>query len=108
MSNRSEYEKLGVDARKRDVSYFKKLIEEAFPHTFTSLLKDLDGEGYLTLHIDGAGSKPIISYLYYKEFNEFNHFRGLAQDVMAMNLDDVITVGAKPVSYAHLTLPTKA
>lgn len=93
-----EYERLGIDAYKRDVSYFKKLIEEAFPYMFTPLLRD--GEEYITLHVDGAGSKPIISYLYYKEFNEINRFRGLAQDVVAMNLDDVITVGAEPIAFA--------
>ena len=95
-----EYRKLGVDAYKRDVSYFKKLIEEAFPYMFTSLLKDPDREEYLTLHVDGAGSKPIISYLYYKELDDLACFRGLAQDVVAMNLDDVITVGAEPIAFA--------
>jgi len=95
-----EYEKVGVDAYKRDVNYLKKLVTEAFPHTFTPLLKDPDRNEYLILHIDGAGSKPIVSYLYYKETDNISFFRGLAQDVMAMNLDDIITVGAEPVAFA--------
>jgi phosphoribosylformylglycinamidine cyclo-ligase len=100
MSKKSEYERLGVDAYKRDVRYLKKLVAEAFPYTFTPLLKDPDRNEYFILHIDGAGSKPIISYLYYKEINDTSFFRGLSQDVIAMNLDDIITVGAEPVAFA--------
>lgn len=100
MSKISEYEKLGVDAYKRGVNYLKKLVAEVFPHAFIPLLKDPDRNEYFILHVDGAGSKPIVSYLYYKETGDISFFKGLAQDVIAMNLDDIITVGAEPVAFA--------
>lgn len=52
------------------------------------------------LHEDGAGSKPIISYLYHKERGNAKYFEGLANDVIAMNLDDVVCVGATPLAIS--------
>ncbi len=100
MADGSKYLELGVDVRKSGVEFFKRLVEEVYPHAFASIIKDdRFGEG-LILHVDGAGSKPVISYLYFRETGDVRWFRGLAQDVVAMNVDDVVTVGAEPILFA--------
>lgn len=95
-----KYKRLGVDPEKAGVEYFKPLIRDVLLRSFTPLVKDPSREEYLVLHVDGAGSKPIISYLYHKETGETSWFKGLAQDVVAMNIDDIVTVGAEPVAFA--------
>ncbi len=100
MSTESMYARLGVDARKKGVEQLEKLIRNIAPYVFTSIVKDpATGEG-VVLHVDGAGSKPIIAYLYHKETGDTAWYRGLAQDVVAMNLDDIVTVGARPIAFA--------
>jgi len=53
----------------------------------------------LVSHTDSAGSKPVQSYLHWRETGDASWFRGLAQDVVAMNLDDILCVAAKPVTF---------
>jgi phosphoribosylformylglycinamidine cyclo-ligase len=101
MSDDSRYLRLGVDSRKKVVELFEKLIPNILPGAFTPVCRDDEREGRgLILHLDGAGSKPIISYLCYREFGEGGWFKGLSQDVLAMNIDDVITVAAQPTLFA--------
>lgn len=100
MNGKSRYSELGVDVHKAGIDFFKSFVANIFPHAFTNVFKVSEGGRGLVLHVDGAGSKPIIAYLYYKETGDCKWFRGLTQDVVAMNLDDVITVGAKPIAFA--------
>ena len=93
-----KYAELCVDVRKLGVELFE--LDTLFPHAFCPVLPDPQAKGYgLVLHTDGAGSKPVQSYLHWRETGDFRWFKGLAQDVVAMNLDDVICVGASPSGF---------
>jgi len=96
----SRYAETGVDVRKMGVEVFSSLLDNIFPGAFcvVSVDPDLPGFGIVT-HIDGAGSKPLQAYLHWKETSELRWFRGLAQDALAMNLDDIICVGAVPINF---------
>lgn len=90
----SEYGKLGVDVRKRGIEVFERILDTVSPHTFCPVVGDptLRGSG-VALHSDGAGSKPLQAYLHWKETGDFRWFEGLARDVIAMNLDDLVCLG---------------
>ncbi|MEJ5293591.1 MAG: AIR synthase related protein, partial [Candidatus Methanosuratincola sp.] len=97
----SKYSELGVDVDKKGISSIKGVTEDLFPRSFCSVVRDPSDLGSgLILHEDGAGSKPIVSYLYFKETGDYRWFSGLAQDVLAMNLDDVICVGGVPIAFS--------
>lgn len=101
MNKDNKYGSLGVDVYKTGISSFKQIIDELFPGSFCSVLRHpLDPSKGIILHEDGAGTKPIISYLYYKETEDPSHFKGLARDVIAMNIDDVVCVGATPLAVS--------
>lgn len=96
----SRYRKLGVDVEKRGTESFQRAIEEISPGAFCVLQKDPSYPGMgLVLHTDSAGSKPIQAYLHYRETQDPSWFSGLAQDALAMNVNDVMCVGAKPISF---------
>ncbi|NHV60967.1 MAG: phosphoribosylformylglycinamidine cyclo-ligase [Candidatus Verstraetearchaeota archaeon] len=96
-----KYESLGVDVHKAGIHSFKRIIDELFPGSFCPILKHpLDPSKGIILHEDGAGTKPIVSYLFYKETGDPKYFSGLAKDVIAMNVDDVICVGATPLAMS--------
>lgn len=96
----TKYAELGVDVRKKGIEVFKKTVKNLFPRAFCVITQDPDRPGYgAVLHTDSAGSKPIQNYLHWRETGDLDWFKGLAQDVVAMNLDDVICVGARPISF---------
>lgn len=96
----SRYGDLGVDVKKKGVESFKGMIESLFPNAFCTVQRDPDNPRLgLVAHTDGAGSKPIQSYLHWRETGDPKWFQGLAQDVIAMNLDDITCVSAKPISF---------
>jgi len=97
----SEYEKLGVDAQKKDIHrIFGDIQDNLYPNAFCVITTDPDFPEYgSVLHTDSAGSKPIQNYIHYKETGDINCFKPLAQDTIAMNLNDIICVGAKPLSF---------
>jgi len=96
----SKYAEAGVDVRKRGIEAFRTTIHSLFPEAFCVVTEDPDLPGYgLVTHTDSAGSKPVLGYLNWKETGEISWFKGLAQDVLAMNLNDVSCVGAKPVNF---------
>lgn len=100
MSSKSKYAEAGVDVRKRGIEAFREVLENLTPQSFCVVVKDPDLSDYgLVTHTDSAGSKPIQAYLNWKETDSIDWFRGLAQDVLAMNLDDIICVGAKPINF---------
>lgn len=102
----SRYSELGVDVKKRGVESFREIVENLFPNAFCIIQRDPDNpRAGLVAHTDGAGSKPIQSYLHWRETGDPTWFQGLAQDVIAMNLDDITCVAAKPVSFIdYITL----
>jgi len=96
----SQYAKVGVDVRKKGIEVFKSSIQSLYPTAFCVIKQDPEFPDYaLVPHADSAGSKPVQSYLNFKETKDINSFKGIAQDVVAMNLDDIVCVGAKPVSF---------
>ncbi len=96
----SKYAEAGVDVRKRGIEAFKATIHNLFPEAFCVVTEDPDLPGYgLVTHADSAGSKPVQAYLNWRESGEIDWFEGLAQDVLAMNLNDVSCVGARPVNF---------
>jgi len=96
----SKYAEAGVDVKKGGIEVFQENIDNLFPGAFCVVTKDPELPGYgLVTHTDSAGSKPVQAYLSWKETGDLNSFRGLAQDVLAMNLNDIACVGAKPVNF---------
>lgn len=97
----SRYREVGVDVRKAGVEVFRRHIRSIFKRSFCPIFRSpSDPSAGLVFHTDGAGSKPVQSYLHWAETGETEWFEGLAQDVVAMNLDDIICVGATPISLA--------
>ncbi len=105
----SRYEKLGVDIHKKGIEVFKPSIHALFPTAFCAVKQDPQFPEYaLIAHADGAGSKPVQSYLNYKETGELTAFKGIGQDVVAMNLNDIACVGAAPISFVDYVALNKS
>lgn len=102
----SKYGALGVDIGKQGVEAFEGVVENLFPGAFCVVQRDPEHPRQgLVSHTDGAGSKPIQSYLHWRETGDAGWFKGLAQDVVAMNLDDIICVAARPLAFIdYITL----
>ncbi|MCX6282750.1 MAG: AIR synthase-related protein [Bacteroidetes bacterium] len=98
MSNPSRYDKRGVSSQKEDVhSAIKNLDKGLFPNAFCKIIPDILGNDETwcnIMHADGAGTKSSLAYLYWKETGDLSVWRGIAQDAVVMNLDDLLCVGA--------------
>lgn len=96
----SKYRELGIDVGKRGVESFKKTLDDLYPEAFCVVQRDpYDPNLGIVLHTDSAGSKPVQAYLHWRESGDPSWFRGLAQDVLAMNLDDILCIGASPIAF---------
>jgi phosphoribosylformylglycinamidine cyclo-ligase len=96
----SRYGGLGVDVKKKGIEVFHGVVENIFPEAFCVIQHDPDHPQVgLVSHTDSAGSKPIQSYLHWRETGDASWFRGLAHDVVAMNLNDILCVAAEPISF---------
>lgn len=93
----SLYSKRGVSAQKEEVhAAVKNLGQGLFPHAFCKVYPDyLGGDDAFVniMHADGAGTKSILAYLYWKETGDISVWKGIAQDAVVMNLDDLLCVG---------------
>ena len=93
----SLYSQRGVSAQKEDVhKATEKLDKGLFPHAFCKVYADYlvgDDKWVNLMHADGAGTKSILAYLYWKETGDIGVWKGIAQDAIAMNLDDLLCVG---------------
>ena len=93
----SLYNQRGVSAHKEEVlAATEKLSKGLFPHAFCKLYPDFlgaDSEYVNVMHADGAGTKSILAYLYWKETGDASVWAGIAQDAIVMNLDDLLCVG---------------
>ena len=98
MQDESKYGRRGVSHAKTDVhNAIKNLDKGLFPNAFCKILPDILGndEAYCNvMHADGAGTKSSLAYLYWRETGDISVWRGIAQDAIVMNLDDLICVGA--------------
>ena len=93
----SLYSQRGVSAQKEEVhEAVKKLDQGIYPHAFCKIYPDyLGGDDSFVnvMHADGAGTKSILAYLYWKETGDISIWKGIAQDAVVMNLDDLLCVG---------------
>jgi phosphoribosylformylglycinamidine cyclo-ligase len=93
----SLYSQRGVSAQKEEIhEAIKKLDLGLYPHSFCKIYKDFIGadENFVNImHADGAGTKSVLAYLYWKETGDINIWKGIAQDAVAMNLDDMLCAG---------------
>ncbi len=93
----SLYNKRGVSAQKEEVhAAVKNLDQGLFPNAFCKIYPDYLGgdDNYVNvMHADGAGTKSILAYLYWKETGDISVWKGIAQDAIVMNLDDLLCVG---------------
>ncbi|WP_282165592.1 AIR synthase related protein [Cellulophaga baltica] len=97
-SNSERYNQRGVSASKEDVHNAIKNIDKGlFPKAFCKIVPDYltNDEAYcLVMHADGAGTKSSLAYMYWKETGDLSVWKGIAQDALIMNIDDLICVGA--------------
>jgi phosphoribosylformylglycinamidine cyclo-ligase len=98
MQDQSKYGRRGVSHAKNDVHNAIKNIDKGlFPNAFCKVMPDIlghDEEFCTIMHADGAGTKSSLAYLYWKETGDISVWRGIAQDAIVMNLDDLLCIGA--------------
>ncbi|MEO7264711.1 MAG: AIR synthase related protein [Ferruginibacter sp.] len=98
----SLYNKRGVSAQKEEVhAAVKHLDQGLFPNAFCKVYPDYLGNDDVfvnIMHADGAGTKSILAYLYWKETGDISVWKGISQDAVVMNLDDLLCVGI----YDHI------
>ena len=94
----SRYENRGVSASKDDVKdAISKIDKGLFPKAFCKIIPDIlggDPQFCNIVHADGAGTKSSLAYIYWKETGDFSVWKGIAQDAIVMNIDDLLCVGA--------------
>ncbi|WP_343614432.1 AIR synthase related protein [Flavobacterium sp.] len=92
------YAQRGVSASKEDVHNAIKNIDKGlFPQAFCKIVPDYltqDDQHCLIMHADGAGTKSSLAYMYWKETGDLSVWKGIAQDALIMNIDDLLCVGA--------------
>jgi phosphoribosylformylglycinamidine cyclo-ligase len=98
MSKKGRYDLRGVSASKEDVHNAIKNIDKGiFPNAFCKIVPDYLGgdSAYCNImHADGAGTKSSLAYIYWKETGDLSVWKGIAQDALVMNIDDLLCVGA--------------
>ena len=98
MDNNQRYMMRGVSAAKEDVHAAIKNIDKGiFPQAFCKIIPDVlggDPEYCNIMHADGAGTKSSLAYMYWKETGDLSVWKGIAQDALIMNTDDLLCVGA--------------
>lgn len=98
MTTESKYSKRGVSSSKEDVhSAIRNIDKGLFPNAFCKIVPDLlagDKDFCNIMHSDGAGTKSSLAYVYWKETGDLSVWKGVAQDAIVMNLDDLLCVGA--------------
>lgn len=93
-----KYNQRGVSASKEDVHQAIKHIDKGlFPKAFCKIIPDMltgDPDYCLVMHADGAGTKSALAYMYWKTTGDLSVWKGIAQDAVVMNTDDLLCVGA--------------
>lgn len=105
MSDNNRYNLRGVSAQKEDVhKAVAKLDKGLFPNAFCKIYPDYwgnDPDFCNLMHADGAGTKSILAYMYWKETGDLSVWKGIAIDSIVMNIDDMLCVGATgPFTYS--------
>lgn len=93
----NRYARRGVSAGKEDVhKAISKLDKGIFPNAFCKIIPDMlggDSEWCNIMHADGAGTKSSLAYMYWRETGDLSVWKGIAQDAVVMNIDDLLCVG---------------
>ena len=96
--NLDKYMQRGVSASKEDVhNAIKNLDKGLFPKSFCKIVPDFltgSDQHCIVMHADGAGTKSSLAYMYWRETGDLSVWKGIAQDALIMNIDDLICVGA--------------
>src|SRR6056300_1210974 len=97
-NQQGRYSQRGVSAAKEDVHNAIKNIDKGlFPKAFCKIVPDHltgDSDYCLVMHADGAGTKSALAYMYWKQTGDLSIWKGIAQDALIMNIDDLLCVGA--------------
>ena len=97
-TNINRYQMRGVSSNKEDVhNAIKNLDKGLFPKAFCKIVPDYltgDDKYCIVMHADGAGTKSSLAYMYWKKTGDLSVWKGIAQDALVMNLDDLLCVGA--------------
>ena len=98
MTDNSRYAQRGVSAGKEDVHNAIKNVDKGlFPKAFCKIVPDIftgDDDYCLLMHADGAGTKSSLAYAYWRATGDLSVWKGIAQDAVVMNTDDLLCVGA--------------
>ena len=98
MLDSSKYSQRGVSSQKEDVHNAIRNIDKGlFPNAFCKIIPDIlagDPDYCTIMHADGAGTKSSLAYMYWKETGDLSVWKGIAQDAVVMNIDDLLCVGA--------------
>ncbi len=98
MSDKGKYNQRGVSADKEDVHNAIRLLNKGlYPKAFCKIVPDLlsgSPDHCIIMHADGAGTKSALAYMYWKETGDISVWKGIAQDAIVMNTDDLLCVGA--------------
>src|SRR5678815_5898618 len=93
----SLYSKRGVSAQKEEVHAATRNLDKGlYPNSFCKIYPDIlcgDANWVNVMHADGAGTKSILAYLFWKETDDVSVWKGIAQDAIVMNLDDLLCTG---------------
>lgn len=97
-TSNDRYKKRGVSAQKEDVhNAIKKIDKGLYPKAFCKIVPDTltgSNDHCVVMHADGAGTKSSLAYAYWKETGDLSVWKGIAQDALIMNIDDLLCVGA--------------
>ncbi len=98
MHQSSKYNQRGVSSQKEDVHNAIRNIDKGlFPNAFCKIVPDIlagDPEYCTIMHADGAGTKSSLAWIYWKETGDLSVWKGIAQDAIVMNIDDLLCIGA--------------
>ena len=108
MTNNQRYSQRGVSATKEDVHNAIKNIDKGlYPNAFCKIIPDYLGndlEYCNIMHADGAGTKSSLAYVYWRETGDLSVWKGIAQDALIMNVDDLLCVGATDNILVYSTI----
>ena len=97
MPDNYRYSQRGVSASKEDVhKAIRHLDKGLFPKAFCKIVPDIltgDNDYCIAMHADGAGTKSSLAYMYWRETGDLSVWKGIAQDAIVMNIDDLLCVG---------------
>ncbi|MFM9055896.1 MAG: AIR synthase related protein, partial [Bacteroidota bacterium] len=98
LNSSQRYSSRGVSATKDEVHAAIKAIDKGlYPKAFCKIIPDhlgLDPDWCNIMHADGAGTKSSLAYMYWRETGDLSVWKGIAQDALVMNIDDLLCVGA--------------